>query len=257
MERYQLILAYDGTDFLGSQRQGPKRTVQGEVEAALRGIGWQGSAILLAGRTDTGVHASGQVAAFDLEWKHSGEELKSALNANLPPDIAVWKTVKTRRDFHPRFDALARCYRYSTFSQPERNPLLERFSWRLDGQPSIELLCTAASRLIGTHDFKNFGRAMHPENTSVRTVFSTKWYAGAGSSLAFEVIADAFLYHMVRRMVYLQMLVGLKSLSLDEFTRVLTDQRKAPPGMAPAAGLELKECFYEANWQEKYDKGIA
>src|SRR5512140_3740348 len=89
MARYQIILAYDGTDFLGRQRQAGARTVQVELEKALRKIGWQGRSILLAGRTDTGTHASGQVAAFDLDWKHGTDRLRDALNANLPDDLAV------------------------------------------------------------------------------------------------------------------------------------------------------------------------
>ena len=89
MARYQLTLAYDGTDFFGSQRQATKRTVQGELEKALCTLGWVGRSVLMAGRTDTGVHAAGQVAAFDLDWTHPADELLRALNANLPEDLAV------------------------------------------------------------------------------------------------------------------------------------------------------------------------
>ena len=88
MERYQIILAYDGTDFVGSQRQAKSRTVQGELEKALRALGWDGRTVYLAGRTDSGTHASGQVAAFDLDWQHSLDDLRNALNANLPADMA-------------------------------------------------------------------------------------------------------------------------------------------------------------------------
>ena len=89
MARYQIILAYDGTDFLGSQRQASSRTVQSELEKALRKLGWHGQTVYLAGRTDTGTHASGQVAAFDLDWMHDLQKLQDALNANLPRDMAV------------------------------------------------------------------------------------------------------------------------------------------------------------------------
>ncbi len=255
MERYQLILAYDGTDFLGSQRQGHKRTIQGEVEIALQKIGWQGRSILLAGRTDTGVHASGQVAVVDLEWKHTEGELKEALNANLPDDVAVWKVQKAEQMFHPRFDALARCYRYRAFVQNEKNPLKERFAWRLEEKPSLELLTLAADRLIGMHDFRNFGRAMRPENTTIRTVFAAKWSEGTMQEISFEVVADAFLYHMVRRMVYLQMQVGRARLSVAAFEEIVENKCKPPPGMAPAAGLELRKCFYNPAWQDQYKQG--
>ena len=105
MARYQIILAYDGTGFLGSQRQAGARTAQSELEKALRKLGWPGKTVVLAGRTDTGTHASGQVAAFDLDWKHGPEKLQDALNAHLPLDMAVREVKEAADDFHPRFDA--------------------------------------------------------------------------------------------------------------------------------------------------------
>jgi tRNA pseudouridine38-40 synthase len=114
-ERYQAILAYDGTHFLGFQRQGKGRTVQGVVEAALRQLGWQERTILAAGRTDTGVHASGQVIAFDFEWHHPVEALQKALNTLLPQDVSACEVQPTRADFHPCYDAVSRRYRYSLY----------------------------------------------------------------------------------------------------------------------------------------------
>jgi Pseudouridylate synthase len=103
MARYQVKIAYDGSEFFGFQRQGETRTVQLEIENALRVIGWVGQSITAAGRTDTGVHASGQVIAFDFEWKHSEETLKKALNANLPEDVAVHAVKVANEDFPPPF----------------------------------------------------------------------------------------------------------------------------------------------------------
>ena len=136
MARYQLTLAYDGTDFFGSQRQASptgasKRTVQGELEKALCQLGWAGRSVLMSGRTDTGVHATGQVASFDLDWSHSDEELVRALNVALPADMAVHQARMVHPKFHPRFDALSRRYRYRLFCQPLRDPLRERFAWRV------------------------------------------------------------------------------------------------------------------------------
>ena len=129
MARYQLTLAYDGTDFFGSQRQAKRRTIQGEFEKALCKLGWTGRSVLMAGRTDTGVHATGQVTAFDLDWSHSDEELVRALNAALPADMAVHQARMVHAKVHPRFDALSRRYRYRLFCQPLRDPLWERFAW--------------------------------------------------------------------------------------------------------------------------------
>src|SRR5512147_2517562 len=108
MARYQLTLAYDGTDFFGSQRQARRRTVQGELEKALCKLGWMGRSVIMAGRTDTGVHATGQVDAFDLDWSHSDEDLVRALNAALPADMAVHQARIVHARFHPRFDASSR-----------------------------------------------------------------------------------------------------------------------------------------------------
>src|SRR5690242_17360280 len=108
MARYKLILAYDGTDFAGSQRQAGARTMQGELEKALHQLGWGGPSVTLAGRTDTGVHASGQVAACDLEWRHGPQKLRQALNAQLPADLAVREAAVADAKFHPRFDAGSR-----------------------------------------------------------------------------------------------------------------------------------------------------
>ena len=131
MARYQVILVYDGTEFFGFQRQARERTVQGIVEDALRQIGWHGRTILAAGRTDTGVHASGQVIAFDLDWAHSTDDLRNGLNANLPADVAVHQVILGRPDFHPRYDAIARRYRYQIYCQSHRDPLRERYAWRV------------------------------------------------------------------------------------------------------------------------------
>src|SRR5215204_5267389 len=112
MARYQLTLAYDGTDFFGSQRQAKPRTVQGELERALSKLGWTGNSVMMSGRTDTGVHAIGQVVSVDLDWNHSAKDLVRALNATLPADIAVQKAQIVDAKFHPRFDATSRRYQY-------------------------------------------------------------------------------------------------------------------------------------------------
>ncbi len=155
MARYQIILAYDGTGFLGSQRQASSRTVQVELEKALRKIGWQGKSVLLAGRTDTGTHASGQVAAFDLDWSHGASRLQQALNSHLPDDMAVHQVCLAAEDFHPRFDAASRTYRYRLFCSGTRDPLRERYAWRV--WPAVSDLRPLAGFWPGTHDFRLFG----------------------------------------------------------------------------------------------------
>jgi tRNA pseudouridine38-40 synthase len=243
MARYQTILAYDGTHFLGLQRSGSLRTVQGEVEAALRRLGWQGQTILYAGRTDTGVHASGQVIAFDLEWSHTCGELLRALNANLPEDIAVKALQEAAADFHPRYHATRRCYQYRIFCQPQRDPLKERYAWRVWPAVDEQRLHEAARLLLGIHDFAAFGTPPRTGGSTVRMIYDAVWKLEP-QGLLFEVAANAFLYHMVRRLVFLQVQVGQNRLDLKQLALAVETAQPQTPGLAPPHGLVLVEVNY-------------
>lgn len=244
MARYKVTLAYDGTRFLGFQRQeSAAKTVQSEVEAALLCLNWQGGSILSAGRTDSGVHASGQVIAFDLEWNHSPESLGRAMNAHLPPEISVRQVQIASPDFHPRFDAVLRRYRYQIFCDAVRDPLREKHSWRVWPAVDETLLVEAAQLLIGTHDFAAFGSPPRPGGSTLRMVYEASWKPQAGG-LLFEISANAFLYHMVRRVVYLQVLVGQSRLSLGDLAQAVQKAQPQTPGLAPPHGLVLAEVNY-------------
>jgi tRNA pseudouridine38-40 synthase len=248
MARYQAILVYDGTQFRGFQRQsagpGDLATVQGNVEAALRKIGWQGRSIRAAGRTDSGVHASGQVIAFDLDWNHTLQDLRSAVNAYLPTQIAIREVLEAEQDFHPRFDALSRRYRYHIFCQPVRDPLRERYAWRVWPAVLLKDLRRAAEPMAGRHDFAAFGTPPHPAGTTEREVLKAAWFE-QDDELVFEIEANAFLYRMVRRLVYVQVAIAQKKLAPD----LVRESLRNPPdemiqGLAPAQGLFLVEVLY-------------
>lgn len=243
MARYQIILAYDGTGFSGSQRQARARTVQGELEGALRRIGWTGRSVLLAGRTDTGVHASGQSAAFDLDWRHGSDDLLAALNAALPAELAVRSVRQVADKFHPRFDARARRYRYRLYCQPLRDPLRERYAWRVWPGPDPQILRSVAALWMGTHDFAAFGTPPRPESGTRRTVMSADWQA-EGDEWNFEIRADAFLYRMVRRLTAVQVMAAQGRLAVEEIVRALETRSRLPAGLAPACGLTLMEVEY-------------
>ena len=247
MARYQVILAYDGTDFLGFQRQEPEtRTVQGDIEQALRSIGWQGQTILASGRTDTGVHASGQVIAFDLDWKHPVNALERALNANLPVDIAVSRVREAAADFHPRYDARFRTYEYTIYSEPYRNPLRDRYAWHIWPPVDLQLLQQAAALLPGTHDFALMGTPPPKKGGStVRTIYQAAWQQIQASGMRFEITANAFLYHMVRRLVYLTVMVAVGKISLDDLSEGLQAVQPQIPGLAPPQGLVLKKVRFK------------
>jgi tRNA pseudouridine38-40 synthase len=256
MARYKLILAYDGSAFAGSQRQattarsrtGKRRTVQGELEQALRGLGWRGRSVLLAGRTDAGAHASGQVAALDLEWSHGPQALRDALNARLPVEMAVKDAQAVASGFHPRFDATSRRYRYSLFCGHVRDPLRERLAWRVWPAFDPAVLAEVALMFIGQHDFGAFGTAPVRDAGTLRTVFVSEWHPQERmDQWQHEIAADAFLYRMVRRLVFVQVAVAQGRCSQDVVMRALAKGAQAPgipAGLAPAHGLELVQVDY-------------
>ena len=247
MAHYQAILEYDGTDFLGFQRQAQGRTVQGEVETALRRVGWGGRTIWGGGRTDTGVHALGQVVAFEFEWRHGAADLRRALNANLPRDVAVKAVAECAPDFHPRYSAKGRRYRYTLYNAPVRAPLLARYAWHV-ASPELEMAAMQqASRLVlGRHDYAAFGDDPDEGVNTIRTVTVAEWSAEpATRCLFFEVQAEAFLHRMVRSLVGALKRVGEGSLTVETFGAILESRDRAQcPAVAPPQGLCLMEILY-------------
>ncbi|MBT3321263.1 MAG: tRNA pseudouridine(38-40) synthase TruA [Anaerolineae bacterium] len=246
MARYQIILAYDGTEFFGSQRQAKVRTVQGDFEKALQKIGWRDSSVLIAGRTDAGVHASGQVVAFDFDWKHNLNDLRNALNATLPAELAVSSVKIAPDEFHPRFDATARLYRYRIFCQETRDPLRERFMWRVKPALDGEILNKLAEMLPGKHDFSAFGSPPRPGGSTERHLMQASWRKQADEWI-FEVEANAFLYHMVRKLVFKQVMVAQHKVDVEKFAQSLANQAEITSGIAPPNGLTLVEVSYPDN----------
>lgn len=246
MEHYKSIIAYDGSDFAGFQRQAnDQRTVQAVIEQALRNMGWRGESITASGRTDAGVHARGQVIAYDLAWDQGSEVLTRALNAQLPGDVAVWKTEPAPPDFHPRFSARGRRYRYSLIALRQRDPLRERYAWRVQPGFDLRAMATVAKSLAGRHDFAAFGTALNPQGNTVRQVHLARWHK-SGDQYWFDIEADAFLYHMVRRLVAAMVAVGCGRVTIESVASLLDDpQARWQGAIAPANGLCLEAVIYE------------
>jgi tRNA pseudouridine38-40 synthase len=242
--RYRATVEYDGTDFLGSQLQAKGRTVQGEIEACLKCVTQTDIRIDSAGRTDAGVHALGQVIAFNLAWRHSLADLQRALNANLPQDIVISDLKTTDPAFHPRFSALSRTYHYRIINQPWPSALQRRYAYHVAQPLDLEAMNKASRFLIGSHDFASFGKPAQGSNT-VRTVWEAGWSAPAEGQLVFKITANAFLYRMVRNIVGTLVRAGLGWLAVEDILAILAAQdltRSAPP--APACGLCLVKVVY-------------
>lgn len=247
--RYRATLAYDGTAYEGFQRQAEGRqTIQGEVEQALGRVIGQPVTVIGAGRTDSGVHATGQVIAFNADWRHGADALLRAINANLPPDIALQDLSPALPGFHPRFSARSRLYCYDVAQTAQRQPLLRNRAWQVRDELDGEAMRQAAALLLGEHDFAAFGRPPQGENT-VRRVYRSEWEQQPtpfGTWWTYRIEANAFLQHMVRRVVGALVAVGQKRLTVAEFDDIF--RRADLSGMkwlAPPQGLTLEAVRYE------------
>ena len=242
-QRYRATVEYDGTDFLGYQVQAEGRTVQGEIEKSLRQVTGSNVRIDGAGRTDAGVHATGQVIAFNVAWKHTLDDLHRALNATLPRDIGVTDLTITNNDFHPRFSALSRSYRYTVVNRPWPSVLQRWYSHHVREPLDVAAMRQAGKCLIGSHDFASFGKPPQGEVT-VRKVTQAEWSAD-GERVWFDITANAFLYRMVRTIVGTLLQVGQGRIAVDDIEEILTARdltRSAAP--APACGLCLMHIAY-------------
>jgi len=159
--RYRATVAYDGTGYHGFQRQAAEHepTVQGEVERALAKMGQPDITVTGSGRTDAGVHATGQVIAFSADWRHGVDDLQCALNATLPADIAVLDLHEAAPDFHPRFDAVSREYVYTIYNAPVRHPLKRMYALHVAEPLDVAGMNAAAAVLVGEHDLAAFGKS--------------------------------------------------------------------------------------------------
>ena len=240
------VIEYDGTAFAGSQVQPNARTVQGELERALNRLIGEETRVRLAGRTDAGVHATGQVVAFcwTRDRRHAGglPELLRRLNAALPPDLAVRSLRPARRDFDPRRDARWRVYRYRILMNGVRRPVDRYRTLEIDESLDVAAMRAAAARMLGERDFAALGADARGQ--TVRNVAEMR-ISRRGELVEIRVTANAFLRRMVRSVVALLMEVGRGRLSPEAVDGVLDGGARALHGRAaPARGLTLERVIY-------------
>lgn len=244
--RIAMEVQYDGTDFLGWQRQASGRTVQEELERMLgRVCGDRPVTVVGAGRTDAGVHAHGQTAHADVSTRYDDADLAHALRRMTSADLAVVRLNTVSDDFHARFAARKRSYRYSVLFRP--NPFRARYAWHPPVRPDIERMHAGASALIGTHDFTALSKHNPDTADPVCTIHSAEWRESE-DGLEFHITATRFLYGMVRLLVGIQYDIGRGVREAEEIPEVLESRDRARQSMAvPAQGLSLYRVEYEGD----------
>ncbi len=243
--RFLLTVHYDGSGFHGWQLQPDLRTVQGELQDVLGRLAARPRTVVGSGRTDTGVHATGQVASVDMPAKWTARDLRRALNATLPRDIWVQDVARVRPDFHPRYDALARTYTYRVGTHPDaRSPFHRRWCWSLCEPLDLRMLDRLASTLAGRHSFEAFAKAGQPERGTQCNVTATGWH-GWELGARFTITADRYLHHMVRYLVGTMVDIGRGHRPAADLKALLSgasDLETSPP--APPEGLFLSRVEY-------------
>lgn len=241
-----LTVHYDGSAFYGWQQQPDQRTVQGVLHAAVGRLVGESRRITGAGRTDRGVHATGQVASLEVPSRWSAREFRRAMNAVLPDEVWLAECRRVPADFHPRYDAVARTYEYRLGLSPEaQSPFHRPWCWPVDREVSIDLLDRSAEVVRGRHSFEAFAKSGQEERGSTCTIHGARWQAWElGTKLV--VSADRYLHHMVRYLVGTMVDVAAERRSLGELIALLErsdpDLVTSPP--APPQGLFLTRVEY-------------
>ena len=250
MRNIKLIIEYDGTKFNGWQIQSTERTVQNEITRALKKICSEPIKLIGSGRTDTGVHAAGQVANFKTTTKKPTEELLCALNANLPEDIAIIGIKEVADDFHAQYHVKSKIYRYTILNRQERCALSRKSCLHYPYTIDIDLLKKEARSIIGRHDFKSFtstNRAeAEKEKSTVRTIKDIK-IRKSKDIITIDIEADGFLYKMVRNIVGTLLEISSKNKPKGTMLKILNARSRAiAAGTAKPHGLTLLHVLYEA-----------
>jgi tRNA pseudouridine38-40 synthase len=241
---FKLTLAYDGTNYVGWQRQAAGASVQGVIEEALRELDGREVTLHGAGRTDAGVHALGQVASCALDRVIEPEVLMRALNARLPADVRVMAAHAAPPQFHARFDAFGKTYRYRIYNADALNPFERHFAWFVFGDLDVDAMDAAARSLEGRRDFAAFQTAAGARTDTERTVTSSR-VRRESSLVIYEVSGDGFLRHMVRAIVGTLVEIGRGQRPSDSMRAALDSRDRANAGpTAPARGLFLVGVEY-------------
>lgn len=242
--RIKLIVEYDGTNYCGWQRQKNGIAVQQVIEETLCKLTDESITITGAGRTDAGVHAVGQVAHFDTNSTIPPDKFSYALNSILPPDIRISKSEAVSDEFHARFGAKAKHYKYVIYNYPHASAVLERYSMHVPKELCVEKMRTAAEFFRGTHDFIGFSSAGRQTKTTVRNLNDIK-ISKKDRILEMDFYGEGFLYNMVRIISGTLVYVGMGKINENDIPQIIKSKRRENAGItAPPKGLFLCEVYY-------------
>jgi tRNA pseudouridine38-40 synthase len=246
VRQIRLTLEYDGTGLGGWQRQDNAPSVQGHVEDALAILLQHPTPVVGASRTDAGVHARAQVAAFRTERTIPLHGVRRGLNTLLPDAIAVTEAQEAAADFHPRFSATGKHYRYLVLARPDRSPRWLHRAWHRPLPLDEAAMRTAAAALVGEHDFASFRAAGCSARTTTRRIDAIELSRPEPDLLAFDVRGNAFLRHMVRTLVGTLIDVGSGRIAAGQLSEIIVARRREAAGQtAPSHGLELVQVHYD------------
>lgn len=244
-KNFKLIIEYDGSRYHGWQRQKNDLSIQGEIEKALKTITAENVTVIGSGRTDSGVHAEGQVANFECDTQLKPEALRNALNSLLAEDIKIKVCEQAGASFHARYDAKSKIYHYRILNRPTPAAIGRQYLWFVRKALNREAMRAAIAHIIGRHDFKAFEGSGSPRQSSTRHVHSADLVTHEGGLLIFHIEADGFLRYMVRNIVGTLVDVGLEKLTPQDFKYILDcKDRSQASATAPARGLILMEVKY-------------
>jgi len=242
LRNIKLTIEYDGTDFAGWQFQPGQRTVQGLLEDKLSSMLEEKISVLGSGRTDAGVHAAGQVANFKTSRDIPLRAFEDGLNSLLPHDVGIIKAEEAAENFHARFDAKSRRYRYQIVFR--RSPLKERYAWRMTYKADPAVLQALAAQILGQHDFTSFTSAQAEVSNFICQVEQAEWRFD-DNRWTFEVKANRFLHNMVRILVGTMIDMSRGQMNHNDFGKILTAKDRTLAGKtSPACGLCLMEVLY-------------
>lgn len=248
-------MEYDGTDYAGFQRQKNRPTVQSQLERALQECLKHETVVIPAGRTDAGVHATGQVCKFRTTNRIPGERIPLALNRLLPPSISVRQAREVSPNFHPRFNAISRVYVYTIDSEPIRSALLRRYAHHVARPLHVPAMQRAARYLIGVHDFASFQASGSEMGGTIREMFRIAC-ARQGRLVRITLEANAFLYQMVRNIVGTLIQIGIGKRHAEDMKRVLEARDRSQAGpTAPPNGLCLVKVKYARVFPKRRSSG--